>query len=162
MSIRIIPNPIPNITPDPEPLLKVASSLVFISAITAMFFAGSVSAHHSVPVNFDTSANHTVTGTLVKTKWVNPHSQMQVEVTLDDGSMVTWLIEMNAINTIRRLGKKMGFTTDDFVVGETITVGGWPGRHHRAIYFRTATLQSGQEIIWQSRLDPDLAKIQQD
>lgn len=86
---------------------------------------------------------------------------MQVEINTEDGGTEVWLIEMNAINTIRRLGKKMGFTTDDFVIGEQITVGGWLGRHHRAIYFRTATLASGKEIVWQSRLDPDLAKIQE-
>ena len=142
--------------------MKTAASICSLSALATLLCAGAVNAHHSVPVNFDTSSSHTVTGKLIKTKWVNPHSQMQVEVTLDDGSADVWLIEMNAINTIRRLGKKMGFTTDDFVVGQTITVGGWLGRHHRAIYFRTAKLQSGQEIIWQSRLDPDLAKIQQD
>jgi hypothetical protein len=142
--------------------LRIAASICSVSAIATLLYASAVHAHHSVPVNFDTNSSHTVTGKLIKTKWVNPHSQMQVEVTLDDGSIEVWLIEMNAINTIRRLGKKMGFTTDDFVVGQTITVGGWLGRHHRAIYFRTAKLESGQEIIWQSRLDPDLAKIQQD
>lgn len=142
--------------------MNIASTFRCFATITAMLLAGTVGAHHSVPVNFDTNSSHTVTGKLIKTKWVNPHSQMQVEVTLEDGSAEIWLIEMNAINTIRRLGKKMGFSTDDFVVGETITVSGWLGRHHRAIYFRTAKLQSGQEIIWQSRLDPDLTRIQQD
>jgi len=141
--------------------LKIALTIHRVSAFAGLFLASAVFAHHSVPVNFDTNSSHTVTGKLIKTKWVNPHSQMQVEVTLDDGSKEVWLIEMNAINTIRRLGKKMHFTTDDFVIGETITVGGWLGRHERAIYFRTAKLASGQEIIWQSRLDPDLAKIQQ-
>jgi hypothetical protein len=56
----------------------------------------------------------------------------------------------------------MGFTKEHIVIVDTKTVVAWLGRHHRAIYFRTATLASGQEIIWQSRLDPDLAKIQQD
>ena len=142
--------------------MKIARLTSSASAIATLLWAGMIDAHHSVPVNFDTSSSHTVTGTLIKTKWANPHSQMQVEVTLEDGSKEIWLIEMNALDTIRRLGRKMGFTTDDFVVGETITVSGWLGRHHRAIYFRTAKLQSGQEIVWQSRLDPDLAKLQQD
>ncbi len=87
---------------------------------------------------------------------------MQIEVASEDGSTEVWLIEMNAVNTIRRLGKKLGFSTDDFVIGDTVTISGWLGRHHRAIYFRTAKLGSGKEIIWESRLDPDLAKIQQD
>lgn len=123
--------------------------------------AGSVQAHHSVPVNFDTSGSSTVTGTLVAVKWVNPHSQLQVEVTTEDGDVELWLVEMNAKNTIRRIGQRMGFQFDDFVVGETITVQGWPGRSDRSIYFRSCILQSGKEIVWQSRLDPDLTKIDQ-
>lgn len=118
-------------------------------------------AHHSVPVNFDTSGSNTITGTLVVVKWVNPHSQLQVEVTTADGEKELWLIEMNAKNTINRLSKRMGFELDDFVVGEEITVQGWPGRHDRSIYFRSCKLASGKEIVWQSRLDPDLARIQE-
>jgi hypothetical protein len=132
--------------------------LIFYS-LAGLLFVAAAGAHHSVPVNFDTQSDHTISGILKKTKWVNPHSQMRVEVTKDDGTTETWLVEMNALNTIRRLGRKMGFTTDDFVVGEEITIGGWLGRHGRAIYFRRAKLASGKEIIWQSRLDPDLAKL---
>ena len=116
-------------------------------------------AHHSVPVNFDMNSDIEVHGVIVRTKWVNPHSQLTLEVTTEDGETETWLVEMNALNTIRRLGKKLGWSTDDFVVGETITVGGWRGRHDRSVYFRRATLQSGREIIWQSRLDPDLQRL---
>lgn len=162
MTIRIIPGQIQPVALKPEPALKTPPIVRSFLAIVTLLFAGVVSAHHSVLVNFDTSSSHTVSGTLVKTKWVSPHSQMQVEVTLDDGCKDIWLIEMNAINTIRRPGKKMGFATDDFVIGETITIEGWLWRHHRATYLRSATLQSGQEIIGQSRLDPDLAQIQQD
>ena len=160
--MRRISNPLQNSRLHPEPLLKIASTFRFVLAVTALFFAGTVGAHHSAPVNFDTNSSRTVSGKLIKTKWANPHSQMQIEVTAEDGGKETWLIEMDAINTIRRMGKKTGFTTDDFVVGETITVGDWLGGHHQAIDFRTAKLQSGQAIIWQSRLDPDLAQIRRD
>ena len=138
-------------------MFGLVRSIFVLPAI--LLFAPEANAHHSVPVNFDTQSDHTITGVLKKTKWVNPHSQMQVEITKDDGTTEMWLVEMNALNTIRRLGKKMGFTTDDFVVGDEITINGWLGRHGRSIYFRRATLASGKEIIWQSRLDPDLAKI---
>jgi len=136
------------------------TSLPKIAAITLLLGASLLArAHHSVPVNFDTSGSNTITGTLVAAKWVNPHSQLQVEVTNADGEKQVWLIEMNAKNTINRIGKTMGFTFDDFVVGETITVQGWPGRNDRSIYFRSCILASGQEIVWQSRLDPNLSKI---
>jgi hypothetical protein len=116
-------------------------------------------AHHSVPVNFDMNSDIEVTGVIKKTKWVNPHSQITLEVTAEDGSTVTWLVEMNALNTIRRLGRKLGWSTDDFVTGETITVGGWQSRQNNSVYFRRATLQSGKEIVWESRLDPNLQRL---
>jgi len=138
--------------------------MISLQKVTAILFLLGASvvvrAHHSVPVNFDTSGSNTITGTLVAAKWVNPHSQLQVEVTDEDGGKEIWLIEMNAKNTINRIGKTMGFTFDDFVVGETITVQGWPGRNDRSIYFRSCILASGQKIVWQSRLDPNLEKIE--
>jgi len=137
-------------------MVRLNSRLILLIVLA---MPASAIAHHSVPVNFDTRGSNTITGVLVATKWVNPHSQLQVEVTTEDGKKELWLIEMNAKNTINRLGKKMDFRFDDFVIGEIITVQGWPGRHDRSIYFRSCILASGKEIIWQSRLDPDLTNV---
>lgn len=132
--------------------------LVCFAAALAVF-ANPGNAHHSVPVNFDMNSDLEISGTIVATKWVNPHSQLTLEVTNEAGEKETWLVEMNALNTIRRLGKRLGWSTDSFVVGETITVGGWRGRHNYSVYFRRATLASGKEIIWESRLDPNLQRL---
>jgi hypothetical protein len=115
--------------------------------------------HHSVPVNFDMKSFIEVHGVIMKTKWVNPHSQITLEITNDAGEKEIFLVEMNARNTIERLGRKLGWSTDDFVVGEEITVGGWPSRHNSSVYFRRATLASGKEIIWESRIDPNLQTL---
>ena len=125
-----------------------------------MIFPSTGTSHHSVPVNFDMNSYVEVRGVIVKTKWVNPHSQISLEVTDGAGQRETWLVEMNALNTIRRFGKKLGWSTEDFVVGEEIEVGGWPSRHNSSVYFRRATLSSGKEIIWESRLDPNLQKLE--
>jgi len=118
------------------------------------------SGHHSVPVNFDMKSDIEVHGVIMKTKWVNPHSQITLEITDESGEKKIFLVEMNARNTIQRLGRKLGWSTDDFVVGEEITVGGWPSRHNDSIYFRRATLASGKEIIWESRIDPNLQTLE--
>ena len=115
--------------------------------------------HHSVPVNFDMKSFIEVHGVIMKTKWVNPHSQITLEITNEAGEKEIFLVEMNARNTIDRLGRKLGWSTDDFVVGEEITVGGWPSRHNSSVYFRRATLASGKEIIWESRIDPNLQTL---
>ncbi len=131
------------------------NKIAFLTLILGLsfMFPYESDAHHSVPVNHDMTKDIEVTGVIVKTKWVNPHSVITLEVTNDDGEVENWLVVMNAHNTIRRLGKKLGWSVDEFVVGETLTAGGWPGRDGNALYFRRATLASGKKIIWESRLD---------
>ncbi len=111
-------------------------------------------AHHSVPVNFDMQSDHSVTGVLTDIAWRNPHSHLVLEVTTDDGGTEKWLVEWNAVNTIRRLSGKLGFSLDDFVLGETITVQGWIGRHDKSIYLRSVIFEDGRHVEWKTRLSP--------
>jgi hypothetical protein len=64
----------------PESPLKTARTIRSVTALAALRLASRVFAHHSVPVNIDTRPNHRVTGKLITTKWINPHSRMQVEI----------------------------------------------------------------------------------
>jgi hypothetical protein len=103
----------------------------------------SARAHHSVPVNFDQSKEITITGTLTEAKWINPHSRFRIEVKQEDGMSVEWLVEMGAVNTMRRAG----FEIDKFVVGDTLTIIGWPGRdRNRTMLLRTAVLKDGTRL----------------
>ena len=100
-------------------------------------------AHHSVPVNFDQSKEITISGALTEIKWVNPHSRFRVNVTGDDGKTVEWLVEMGAINTMKRAG----FEIDRFNVGDMLTIIGWPGRgRDRTMLLRTAVLKDGTRL----------------
>ena len=100
-------------------------------------------AHHSVPVNFDQSKEITVMGVLTEIKWINPHSRFRLEVKNDDGTTVEWLVEMGAINTMKRAG----FDIDKFTVGDTLTIIGWPGRgRDRSMLLRTAVLKDGTRL----------------
>ena len=100
-------------------------------------------AHHSVPVNFDSSKEVTITGTLTEAKWINPHSRFRLDVKQDDGTRVEWLVEMGAVNTMRRAG----FAIDKFAVGDTLTIIGWPGRdRERTMLLRTAVLKDGTKL----------------
>ena len=54
--------------------MKEIICLLFTSVVLIMIpLAGN--AHHSVPVNFDMKSFIEVHGVIMKTKWVNPHSQ---------------------------------------------------------------------------------------
>lgn len=108
----------------------------------ALALAVSVRAHHSVPVNFDQSREVTVQGVITEIKWINPHSRFRIDVTKGDGAKEEWLVEMGAINTMRRAG----FETDRFAVGDVLTIIGWPGRRGRVVLLRTAVLKDGSRL----------------
>ena len=91
---------------------------MLLLAIAVLAQGRNASAHHSVPVNFDQSKEITISGMLTEIKWVNPHSRFRVNVTGDDGKPVEWLVEMGAINTMKRAG----FDIDRFNVGHMLTI----------------------------------------
>ena len=86
--------------------------------LASAFLAGAAESHHSVPTKFDTSSEYTIRGIIKAIRWVNPHSSMDIEVTNESGKVKTMRVEMNALDTIRRFSGKMGFSTDDFVIGD--------------------------------------------
>jgi len=123
--------------------VRSRANLVAAMAVALLVCAVSARAHHSVPVNFDQSKEITISGTLTEAKWINPHSRFRIDVKQDDGKTVEWLVEMGAVNTMRRAG----FEIEKFVVGDTLTIIGWPGRgRDRTMLLRTAVLKDGTRL----------------
>jgi hypothetical protein len=100
-------------------------------------------AHHSVHVNFDQSREITVEGVLTEIKWINPHSRFRMDVTSVDGTTMEWLVEMGALNTMKR----RGFNMHVFSPGDTVRVIGWPGRRERAVHLNQAFVWDGGEEV---------------
>jgi len=124
----------------PRSLSPASRALV---AAVSIAIAAPAFAHHSVPVNFDQSKEITIAGTLTEAKWINPHSRFRIDVKQDDGKTVEWLVEMGAVNTMRRAG----FEIEKFTVGDTLTIVGWPGRdRERTMLLRTAVLKDGTKL----------------
>jgi hypothetical protein len=131
----------PKMLRSPNPASSAAVLLLLAIAVLAQ--GRNASAHHSVPVNFDQSKEITISGMLTEIKWVNPHSRFRVNVTGDDGTTVEWLVEMGAINTMKRAG----FETERFNIGDMLTIIGWPGRgRDRTMLLRTAVLKDGTRL----------------
>jgi hypothetical protein len=62
-----------------------------------------LSAHHSFAV-FDMTAEKTITGTVSKFEWTNPHTFIFVDVPNDKGVIETWAIEGMSPNYLGRRG----------------------------------------------------------
>jgi len=61
-------------------------------------------AHHSVWAEFDNGRPLDMRGRFVEMDWINPHSWVHFEVTMDDGSTVVWAAETPPPNQLIRQG----------------------------------------------------------
>jgi hypothetical protein len=82
------------------------SGLLVCCAIWMLAFvvAGPAFAHHSVQAQFDIHKTFTVTGTVAKVEWINPHSYLTINVKDADGKIEKWAFELGGPGALRRAG----------------------------------------------------------
>ena len=92
----------------------IRCTLILLNVIVG---AAILSAHHSTTAEFDVTRRMTLTGTLTKVDWVNPHI-----VVFMDAKAEAWKFESNPPAWFRRVGVSRA----DFAkaIGQTITVEG--------------------------------------
>ena len=96
----------------------------FSAGVGLLLAALPVLAHHSFAAEFDVSKPITLKGKFVKMDWVNPHSQIQVEVTGADGKPVIWSFEALPPNVLFR----MGWRKTSIQPGEEIEIEGFQAK----------------------------------
>src|SRR5258708_13687746 len=79
----------------------VVGSALLILALT---LTGLASAHHSVQAQFDIHKTFTVSGTVAKVEWINPHSYLTINVKDADGKVQKWAFELGGPGALRRAG----------------------------------------------------------
>ena len=87
--------------------------------------ASTAVAHHSFAAEFDASQPITLTGTLTKMEWVNPHGWIYVDVKSPDGKVQNWAIEAGAPNALLRRGLRK----TDFPAGTEVVVKGYRAKN---------------------------------
>jgi Family of unknown function (DUF6152) len=117
---------------------------LFAAATAAMLAAAAgVSAHHSF-APFNTETEKTITGTVNRFEWTNPHTWLWIDVTEEKG-LVTWGVEGMSPNYLQR----RGWSRTTFKPGEKVTVvirpmrDGSPGG-----MFVRATLADGKQLTF--------------
>lgn len=77
-------------------------------------------AHHAFSAEFDANKPVTLTGTVTKVEWTNPHAWFYMDVADPSGKVTNWALELGGPNTLIRAG----WTRNSMKVGETVTVEG--------------------------------------
>jgi uncharacterized protein DUF6152 len=93
--------------------------------ITLTFFLGllggnSLWAHHSLAAEFDSKKPISLTGTLTKLDWRNPHAWLYMDVKNSSGGIDKWECELGSPNAMTRAG----FTQDSVKLGDEIVLDG--------------------------------------
>lgn len=88
---------------------------------TLLATAVSLSAHHSFAAEYDGTKPITVTGTVTKVEWTNPHARIYVDVKDDKGVVTNWNFELGGPLQLNRLGWKR----DSVKAGDEVKVDGY-------------------------------------
>jgi hypothetical protein len=101
-----------------------------VSTVLAMFLLGaaSVQAHHSFNDIFDVNTVTTLTGTISKIDWINPHVYINVDVKDSSGKVTTWGVESPPTNHLRAAGISRQDLWNNASAGEVVTVHVNPGK----------------------------------
>jgi hypothetical protein len=92
--------------------------LVLVACFSLFLSTVSLWAHHSAAATYDISKKFTLSGTVSKLEWKNPHIFFYIDVKDEAGKVTTWAIESTAPNQLYRAG----WRKQDLNIGDTVTL----------------------------------------
>jgi hypothetical protein len=106
--------------------------------------AAATRAHHSLSTEFDIKKTVTLTGTVTKMEWTNPHCWLHVDVKNEQGQAEAWNIEFGSPNSLYR----RGWRRTDLPANAVVTVTGYAAKDgSRTISASDVKLPDGRTLF---------------
>jgi hypothetical protein len=124
-------------------------SLIAAAAVVTMTLP--VAAHHSFDAEYSRDKTITVTGSVKKLEWTNPHARLYVEGPDETGKVQVWDFELGPPNGLMR----RGWNRNSLREGHKVTVSGFRSKTQGHVAnARTVVLADGRQVFAGSSFDP--------
>jgi hypothetical protein len=101
-------------------------------------------AHHSFAAEYDAAKPVTMTGTVTKVEWMNPHARFYIDVKDESGKVTNWELELGSPNGLMR----RGWTRNSMKPGDVVTVSGSLAKDGSSLAnARTVKLTDGRNLF---------------
>ena len=120
-------------------------ALATAAAVSVVLTASSAFAHHPFDAEFDWKKPVTLTGTVTKVEWTNPHALVSIDVRDASGTVTSWTVELGSP---RVLEKNYRWNGNLLKTGGKVTVDGWLAVDGgKLVSAKSVTLTDGNELF---------------
>src|SRR5580692_1848093 len=97
-----------------------------ILVVLAFGFAVPVFAHHAVQAEFDFAKTITMSGTITRVDFINPHGYLYLDVKDDSGKVNKWAFELVGPQALRKAG--LGRGSGEMKPGDVVSIVAEPAK----------------------------------
>jgi hypothetical protein len=130
--------------------MKARVFSLFAASFGLLVFSLPLAAHHSFAAEYDENKPITITGSVTKLEWMNPHARFYVDVKDASGKVTNWEFELANLNALIR----RGWTRTSLKPGDVVTVEGFLAKDGSPLVnTKTVTLSDGKKVFAGSSRD---------
>lgn len=135
--------------------MKVNLKSIALAVAGLLLASLPILAHHSFAAEYDANKPVTLTGTVTKVEWMNPHARFYIDVKDAAGAVTNWELELGSPNGLMRAG----WTRNSMKIGDVVTVQGSLAKDgSKLANARDVRLQDGKRLFAASSQDQEKGK----
>ena len=100
--------------------------------------------HHGTAIVYDLTQSITISGTVTDFRFVNPHTLIYLDVSGEDGKVVSWL---GGLSSNISLSRSEGWTKETLKPGDEISVTGAPARGGAPSVWVEQAILNGEPLL---------------
>jgi hypothetical protein len=123
--------------------MRVDFAFALAATAGVILAAVPLSAHHSFATEYDRGKAVTLTGSVTKVEWINPHARIHIDVKDASGNVANWEIELGSPAGLLRLG----WTRNSLKIDEVVVVNGYLAKDGSNLANSTSVTVNGRKMF---------------